>query len=207
MFTIAGGKNCIYFAFESVTQTLQFLRLTIPVSDPLLTKSRPMSRNFIPEQTLIDQLVANDTEAFEEIHRRYCFPLYSYCLAKLNAPEDAKRIVRDIFIRLWEKRASLPVNYSLQVELYSEVRREILNCLNEKLITEDDLPSISSHVLPGFAVYKLQEARKPVRADRNPRVNIQERTAAPQQPWWNQYPSFFNPRGMKLALEKVLHIF
>ena len=113
-----------------------------------------MSRKFTPEQTLIDQLVANDTDAFEEIHRRYCFPLYSYCVAKLNTPSDSKRIVRDIFIRLWERRSTLPVNFSLQVHLYAEVRREILNCLNEKLITDADLPLIKEHVLPAFQVNK-----------------------------------------------------
>jgi len=167
-----------------------------------------MSRNFTCEETLIDQLVANDTDAFEEIHRRYCFPLYSYCISKLNAPADAKRIVRDIFIRLWERRAGLPVNFSLQVHLYAEVRREVLNCLNEKLLTEDDLPLINRQVLPGFTVYKLQEARKPVKRSlqsfsRN--SEIKERNL--QQPWWNQYPSFIRTRGMKLALEKVLHMF
>lgn len=166
-----------------------------------------MSRNFTCEETLIDQLVTNDTEAFEEIHRRYCFPLYSYCITKLNAPEDARRIVRDIFIRLWERRQTLPVGFALQVHLYSEVRREVLNCLNEKLLTETDLSLIKQQVLPGFTVYKLQEARRPVSTSRQVPVNTIQRERIPQQPWWNQYPAFIKTRGMKLALEKVLHMF
>jgi hypothetical protein len=57
-----------------------------------------MSRNFTPEQDLIDKFLLGDAIAFEELSRRYSFPLYSYCLDKLNSPEDAKRIVRTIFI-------------------------------------------------------------------------------------------------------------
>ena len=165
-----------------------------------------MSRKFTPEQTLIDQLVANDTDAFEEIHHRYCFPLYSYCVAKQNTPSDSRRIVRDIFIRLWERRSTLPVNFSLQVHLYAEVRREILNCLNEKLMTDSDLPVIEEHVLPAFQVNKLQEARKPVR---QPELKMPEplHRNPPAQPWWNVYPGFIKTRGMKLAFEKVLHMF
>ncbi len=164
-----------------------------------------MSRKFTCEETLIDQLVVNDTEAFEEIYHRYSFPLYSYCISKLNAPADAKRIVRDIFIRLWEKRQTIPVGFALQVHLYTEVRREILNCVNEKLLTEEDLPLIKEQVLPGFTVYKLQDARRPVKRTVNPAPGRQEKF--PQQPWWNQYPGFIKTRGMKLAFEKVLHMF
>jgi hypothetical protein len=166
-----------------------------------------MCRNFTCEETLIDQLVVNDTEAFEEIHRRYCFPLYTYCISKLNAPEDARRIVRDIFIRLWERRQTLPVDFKLPVHLYAEVRREVLNCLNEKLITSNDLPLISKQVLPGFQVNKLQEARKPVIPAKTEQQPEAGHMRVPQQPWWNQYPDFIKARGMKLALQKVLHLF
>ena len=88
------------------------------------------------------------------------------------------------------------------------MRREVLNCLNEKLLTDDDLPLINSQVLPGFTVYKLQEARKPVKRSPhffNGNQGDKERQAV--QPWWNQYPSFIRTKGMKLALEKVLHMF
>ena len=68
-----------------------------------------MSRNFTPDKILIDQLLLNDTEAFEELYHRHCYPLYNYCNEKLNSPADARAIVRDIFIGLWEKRQTLPV--------------------------------------------------------------------------------------------------
>ena len=94
-----------------------------------------MSRNFTPDETLIDQLFLNDTSAFEEIHHRYCYSLYAYCAGKLSSAADARQIVRDIFILLWEKRHTLPVGFSLSLYLYTEVRKCVVRCINEKLET------------------------------------------------------------------------
>src|SRR5215510_7253103 len=97
-----------------------------------------MSRNFTPEQDLIDKFLLDDAEAFEELSRRYCYSLYSYCVTKLNSPEDARRIVRTIFISLWEKRHTLPFDFSISVYLYTEVRKAVVQCLNGKLNNNAD---------------------------------------------------------------------
>ena len=101
-----------------------------------------MSRNFTPEQDLIDKLSVGDGPALEELSRRYSFPLYSYCMTKLDSPEDAKRIVRNIFISLWENRDRLPENFSLSVHLYTEVRKSVVQCINSKLKTSTNIQSI-----------------------------------------------------------------
>ena len=111
-----------------------------------------MSRNFTPEQTLIDKLSVDDATALEELSRRYCYSLYSYCMTKLNSPEDAKRIVRNIFISLWENRDRLPENFSLSVHLYTEVRKAVVQCVNNKLKTSTNIPAIEKQIIPGFSV-------------------------------------------------------
>ena len=45
-----------------------------------------MSRILIEDQTLIDRLVINDTDAFEELYLRYWSGLYLYCVKKLQSP-------------------------------------------------------------------------------------------------------------------------
>ena len=165
-----------------------------------------MSRKFTPDETLIDQLLQDDTEAFEELHHRYCYPLYSYCVSKLDSPEDARQIVRDIFISLWEKRHALPISFSVSVHLYTTVRRAVLNCLNEKLNTKTDLLLVEKHVIPGFAVPRLMEARRPVKTASREEYYYPAKQKRNTQPWWNQYPES-GIRGMKLALQKVFHLF
>ncbi len=168
-----------------------------------------MSRKFTPDETLIDQLILDDTAALEELHQRYCYSLYSYCISKLNSPEDARKIVRDIFITLWEKRHSLPVDFSVSLHFYTTVRWAVVNCLNEKLNQDLDILEIEKNVIPGFAVTRLMEARRPVKHVDQKELSyaeVQERKKRNEQPWWNLYPTS-GVKGVKMALQKVLHLF
>jgi RNA polymerase sigma-70 factor, ECF subfamily len=85
-----------------------------------------MSRNFTPEQTLLDRLLIDDATAIEELSRRYSYSLYSYCMNALNSKEDSKRVVRNIFISLWQDRHSLPLDFSLPLYLSIQVRKAVL---------------------------------------------------------------------------------
>jgi DNA-directed RNA polymerase specialized sigma24 family protein len=122
-----------------------------------------MSRNFTSDQVLIDSLRLNDTEAFEELFRRYWHNLYIYSLKKLHSSDDARQIVRDIFKDLWEKRQSWPVNFSLSSHLYAEVRTAVVKCLTQRLAEEVNSQIINEEILPGFSVNSLQQAKMPVR--------------------------------------------
>jgi DNA-directed RNA polymerase specialized sigma24 family protein len=121
-----------------------------------------MSRILTNDQTLIDRIILNDTDAFEELYRHYWQGLYLYCLKKLQSREDAKKIVRTIFIDLWEKRHTLPVSFSLSQYLYAEIRKTVVKCLTEKLASTEDLACIEKRLMTEFTVQSLQAARKPV---------------------------------------------
>jgi hypothetical protein len=121
-----------------------------------------MSRSFASDQVLIDSLRVNDTEAFEELFRRYWYNLYIYSLRKLRSSDDSRKIVRDIFKELWENRETWPANFSLPRHLYAEVRKAVVKSLSEKLNAENNSSFITKEILPGFSVTSLQQARMPV---------------------------------------------
>jgi DNA-directed RNA polymerase specialized sigma24 family protein len=120
-----------------------------------------MSRIFLDEQTLIDRLSLNDTEAFEELYFRHWHGLYIYCLKKLHSPQDSKIIVREIFKTIWEMRSSFPVSFSLSKYLYEEVRKQVVKTLNEKLATATETSAIEERLTLEFSVESLQAAKKP----------------------------------------------
>ncbi|MGZ8540469.1 MAG: RNA polymerase sigma factor [Chitinophagaceae bacterium] len=121
-----------------------------------------MSRILTNDLTLIDRLSLNDTDAFEELYRHYWHGLYLYSLKKLQAPEDAKKVVRTIFIALWEKRHSLPFSFSISKFLYEEVRKEVIISLSQKLTSKTDMLWIENRLTSEFSVQSLQAARQPV---------------------------------------------
>src|SRR5687768_6721332 len=173
-----------------------------------------MSRNFTPDETLIDRLLLDDSEAFEELYHRYCFYLYSYCIGKHNTPEEAKHIVSRIFIDLWENRHTLPVRFSISMHLYRSVRKAVVQSLHDKLQGVNDWPELDQKIIPGFQVMKLQQARQPVQ----PGINLQYpispvKDGKYEQPQWNQFLRWTKPFGqnmnlksLKYAFQKVLHL-
>jgi hypothetical protein len=161
-----------------------------------------MRRNFTPDQTLIDRLSLGDTEAFEELSRRYCYSLYSYCMSKLNSREDSKRIVRNIFISLWENRDMLPVNFSISLHLYTEVRKAVVQCINVKLNKEIDVPAIEKQIIPGFSITELQKARQPINKSNYHTSIVKKRRY--EELWWNKYPAI-NLKGLKHTLQHMLN--
>ncbi|MFC0771741.1 RNA polymerase sigma factor [Terrimonas alba] len=124
-----------------------------------------MSRIPSADQHLIDRLILNDTAAFEELYRHYWFGLYMYCLKKLQSPEDARIIVRTLFVAIWEQRHSLPESFSISTYLYKEVRKSVVKCLSEKLTNTSDSPAYDKRFSKEFSIEALQEARKPARRE------------------------------------------
>jgi len=168
-----------------------------------------MSRNFTPEQDLIDKLSVGDGPALEELSRRYSFPLYSYCMTKLDSPEDAKRIVRNIFISLWENRDRLPENFSLSVHLYTEVRKAVVQCINSKLKTSTNIQSIERKVIPGFSIRELQKARQPVQnsSTQKSRYYLPKITNRNyEEHWWNKLMPAINLKDLKQGLQSMLNM-
>lgn len=123
-----------------------------------------MGRNFTPDQELIDRLLLNDTSAFEELYRRYWQSLYTYSAKKLRSSDEARKIVRGIFIELWEDRQTIPVNFSISQHLYSAVRLAVVESLKERLsnIAEEEL--MQEEILGSFTVKALEPSRQPVLA-------------------------------------------
>ncbi|MEI9808992.1 MAG: hypothetical protein WDO16_14665 [Bacteroidota bacterium] len=166
------------------------------------------SRNFTPEQTLLDRLLSNDAAALEELSRRYCYSLYTYCMSKLNSKEDSKRLVRNIFIALWEDRHLLPADFSLSLHLYTEIRKAVVQCINNKLTKESDVSVIEEKIIPGFSVTELQKAKQPVKHIYTKKSGTQTSVIVKrsyEESWWIKHSPAINLKGLKHALQNMVN--
>lgn len=73
------------------------------------------------EILLLAQLKDGDKAAFTDIYNRYWERLYFMAHKRLQSPPDAEEIVQQVFLMLWNKRASLAIQ-SLPVYLAAMVR-------------------------------------------------------------------------------------
>jgi RNA polymerase sigma-70 factor (ECF subfamily) len=73
------------------------------------------------------RIKASDVGAFEELFREWHDPLLNYALFITKDRAVALDIAQEVFLKLWEKRATLNPNRSIKALLYLMVRNLSLN--------------------------------------------------------------------------------
>ncbi|GAA4910216.1 sigma-70 family RNA polymerase sigma factor [Mucilaginibacter defluvii] len=67
----------------------------------------------VGEQELLQRIRDADYAAFEELHRRYYRSLYTHAAKKIGDEDEAYNLVQEMFIELWDKRATFSITNSL----------------------------------------------------------------------------------------------
>lgn len=98
------------------------------------------SQQLYTDARLLVGIRNGDEDAFKEMFNRYNLLLYSHVLNKLNDEDEARDIVQDIFVALWEKRALIQET-NIAGYLFTAARNKTLNVIKHKKIVskyEDD---------------------------------------------------------------------
>jgi len=78
-------------------------------------------------------LISEDNhEAYREIYNRYAGVLYLHARRKLNDREEARDLIQELFISLWNNRNTLTLHSHLSAYLYRAIRYKIINILSRK---------------------------------------------------------------------------
>ncbi len=73
-------------------------------------------------------------ESFKTIFTHYFQPLYHLSVFYLNDDDEAKSVVQDAFIKLWESRTELHSDSNLKNYLFTLVKNNCLNILKRRQI-------------------------------------------------------------------------
>ncbi len=76
---------------------------------------------------------------FEEVFKTYFKPLTAFAYKFVKDTDDAKSIVHDVFMRLWEKRDDIDMQKSVKSYLFTSVNNRSLNFIrdNKKFTHEE----------------------------------------------------------------------
>ncbi len=83
------------------------------------------------EQYLLHQLREGSEEAFATLYRQYWQQLFFVAFKRLQSAEDAKEIVQEVFLTLWQKRAELDIQ-SLPLYLSAMTRYAVYRATANK---------------------------------------------------------------------------
>ena len=84
--------------------------------------------------------------AFKELYERYSGLLYVQALKKTKNEDEAKDIVQEIFISLWNKRAELNFHSSVLSYLFKAVHNRALNIFVHQKYHDDYIISLQNYL-------------------------------------------------------------
>lgn len=94
---------------------------------------------------LLDAIAAGDEAAFSRIYDHYQPGVRTYVVRLVKIPELADDLVQDIFIKLWEKRKTLPEVKCFSAFLFTIARNHSLNSLQAIARSDQALPDLIRH--------------------------------------------------------------
>lgn len=90
-------------------------------------------------------LKESDHKAYAVIYDRYKFLLYAHAYKKLQDREEARDVVQEVFITLWNKRDNVIAQSNLAGYLYTALRNTILNLFARKEVKTRYTVSMAAH--------------------------------------------------------------
>lgn len=115
------------------------------------------------ENTLVPALQHGDEAAFDSVFRRWYQPLCHYACRLVGGDMDeAEDLVQQAFVKLWESRVQLKVNWSLKAYLYRSVHNACLNRLRAQHVRSKYLDYTAQqpdamHTMPDDTAPELRE--------------------------------------------------
>lgn len=89
-----------------------------------------------------------DQKAFETCFNQYWPSLYSFALKILGNSADAKDVVQQVFISIWDRRDKLNITTSLESYLHQAVKYQSIKKLQEIINRPEDLDHVQEYILP-----------------------------------------------------------
>jgi RNA polymerase sigma-70 factor (ECF subfamily) len=87
----------------------------------------------VPEDhASLTRLQNNDPTAFTDLFDRFAPKLWRFAARQLGSLDAAHDVVQDVFVALWERRATIDPNVNLNAYLYGAVRRRGLHVLRHE---------------------------------------------------------------------------
>ena len=105
-----------------------------------------MEYALLSDELLTKLLRASDADAFREIYNRYWKKLYQTALAKTHTEQVAEELVQNIFVSVWENRATAQIE-SLEHYLMRAMKYKVINYIQSILAKESHLKVIHDHAI------------------------------------------------------------
>lgn len=88
-------------------------------------------------------MVEGDHFAYTEIYKKYHGALYIHVFNKLRNREEARDMVHDLFVDLWQRRSTLNIKTSIRSYLYAGLRYKVFDLIARDQVQHKYLEEIA----------------------------------------------------------------
>ncbi|ATL47097.1 hypothetical protein COR50_07805 [Chitinophaga caeni] len=106
-----------------------------------------------------NHLKKGDFKVFEAIFNTYWESLYLYAAKILDSEENARDIIQDLFVSLWERRTHLDIQTNIRQYLFSATRKLILRKFRDDGLKEKHLEKFIhfSELRSEFSLLRIEQ--------------------------------------------------
>lgn len=105
-------------------------------------------------------LKKDDELAYNEIYQRYKWILFLHAIKRVRDREEAKDIVQELFITLWDKRRELELTGHLSGYLYTAVRNRVIKFISHQQVESVYISSLGNSINAGICItdHRIRES-------------------------------------------------
>lgn len=122
------------------------------------------------EKEIVKRITQGDTKAFEQLYFSSYVYLCSVAIKYVYKPEPARELVNDVFLSVWNNRATL--TYPVEAYLISSVQNRCLNYFRKKRLEEVPLSEIHESM--------IDRSELQIMSDTNPLASLENKDLAEQ---------------------------
>ena len=100
----------------------------------------------LSDEELLERLKFGDHAAYEEIYKRYWAILFRHTRRMISNDEEAKDLVQDLFVTLWQKAPELTIKESLSSYLYGITRYKVFDLFDKRKVKANHLQSLGEFI-------------------------------------------------------------
>lgn len=101
------------------------------------------------DSELVALLRQGDSLAYTEIYNRYKELLYIFAYRRLRDREEARDLIHELFLSIWNKRSALYLHSTLPAYLYISVRNRVIDIMAHKNLSSRYMQSFENYVASG----------------------------------------------------------
>lgn len=96
-----------------------------------------LAHNIHTETELLQLLKAGDKTAFTSIYETYAPSLTGFAAARLTSLEEARDIIHDLFVHIWDERERINITGSLKSFLFTAVRYRVIDHIRKSITRKE----------------------------------------------------------------------